>query len=148
MRNVIAPVEVVIDIDLPVAVERVDAAIKVMEFFGELRRRDERGDPAQKLVERRGFAVEIDEDEVLPGGHANGNEAVVFAVKIAHALQFDHAFEGAIVAVGPAMIGAAELFGGAALARLHGGGMVAADVEESAQLAVVRACDSGRRFIY
>ena len=42
--DVVAAVEIVVDVDLPVAIERVDAAVEVVELFGELEReRRDRG---------------------------------------------------------------------------------------------------------
>ena len=92
-------------------------------------------------MERHGFAVEIDEDEIFPGVDADGDEAVVGAIEIADAVELDHAFEGAVDAVGPAVVGAAKLFGAAVGFGDDGGGVVAADVEEGAELVVVAADD-------
>ena len=75
-----------------------------------MQRRDEFGDFAEEFTERGGVGVEIDEDEILPGVHAHGDEAIIGAIEIADAFELDHAFERAIVAVGPAVIGAAEIF--------------------------------------
>ena len=46
---------------------------------------------AEEVVQRRGAAVEIDEDEILPDIDANGHEAVVGAIEIADAVELDHA---------------------------------------------------------
>ena len=140
--DVVAAVEIVVDVDLPIAIERVDAAIEVVEFFCELERGDEFGDGAEEFLERHGFAVEIDEDEIFPGVEADGDEAVVGAIEIADAVELDHAFEGAVDAVGPAVIGAAKLFGAAVGFGDDGGGVVAADVEEGAEIGCRRR---GRR---
>ena len=39
--NVVTAVEIIVDVDLPVAIQRVDAAIEVVKFPGEIERRDE-----------------------------------------------------------------------------------------------------------
>ena len=92
-------------------------------------------------MERHSFVVEIDEDEIFPSVEADWDEAVVAAIEIADAVEFDHAFERAVDGVGPAVIGAAELFGAAVGFGDDGGGVVAADVEEGAESIVVAADD-------
>jgi hypothetical protein len=72
------------------------------------------------------------------------SQAVLRAVEIAHAVELDHAFEGAVDAVGPAVIGAAKLFGAAVGFRDDGSGVVAADVVEGAELRVVATDDDDR----
>jgi len=145
--NVITAVEVIVDVDLPVAIQRINAAIEVVKFFGEIEGRDERRNFAEKFSEWRGFAIEIDEDEIFPGVDADGDKAMVFAIKIADAFKFDHALEHTVVAVGPAMVGAAELLRAAGYAGFDGGGVMAADVVESAELAVIAASDEQRFFV-
>lgn len=144
--HVVAAIEIVVHIDFPVAIEGVDAAIEVVERFGELQRGGERGDFAEEFQEGRGFAVEIDEEEVFPDIEAYGNEAVIGAAEIADAFELHHALEGAIVAVGPAVVRAAELFRAAFLLGDDGGGVMAADVVEGAELAVI-AADDEQRFV-
>src|SRR5208337_1620021 len=82
----------------------------------------------------------------FPGVEAHGNEAVIGAVEIAHALEFHHALEGAIVAVGPAVIRTAELFRATLFFGNDGGGVMAADVVESTEFAVI-AADDEERFV-
>lgn len=145
--HVIAAVEVVVHIDFPVAIEGVDAAIEIVELFGKLQRGGERGDFAEKFREGRGLAVEIDEEEVFPVVEAHGNEAVIGAVEIADAFEFHHALEGAIVAVGPAVIRAAELFRAPFFLGDDGSSVMAADVVEGAELAVITADGEERIFV-
>lgn len=90
--NVIAAVEIIVDVHFPVAVERVDAAIEEVQFFGEFQRRDEYGNFAEKFCQRRGLAIEIDENKIFPGVDAHGNESVIGAIEIADALEFHHSF--------------------------------------------------------
>jgi len=92
-------------------------------------------------LQRHRFAVEVDEDEIFPGVDADGDEAVVSAIEIADAIELDHAFESAVDAVSPAVIGAAKLFGAAVGFGDDSGGVVSADVEEGAELVVVAADD-------
>ena len=91
--NVVAAVEIVIHVDFPIALERIDAAVEKFELFGELERRNEIGNFTEKLLKRSGFTVEIDEDEILPSLHGDGDKTVFRAIEIADAVKFDHAFE-------------------------------------------------------
>lgn len=143
--NVVTAVEIIVHVDFPVAVQRVDPAIEVVELFGELERRDEFGNFAEKFPEGSGSAIEIDEDEIFPNVYAHGNKAVIGAIEIADALELDHALQDAIVAVGPAMIGAAELFGTTVGFENDGGGVMAADVVKGAEFAII-APDYDERF--
>jgi hypothetical protein len=142
---VVTAVEIIVHVDFPVAVQRVDPAIEVVELFGELERRDEFGNFAEKFPEGSGSAIEIDEDEIFPNVYAHGNKAVIGAIEIADALELDHALQDAIVAVGPAMIGAAELFGTTVGFENDGGGVMAADVVKGAEFAII-APDYDERF--
>src|SRR5438034_1823407 len=83
----------------------------------------------------------MNEGEVVPGLHAHRELAVFCAVEIAHGFEFHHPFQRAIGAVGPTMIRAAEAFGGAGGFGHNCGGMMAANIEKSAQLAVLSAHD-------
>src|ERR1700682_3788025 len=113
MRDVVAAVEIIVDVDFPIAIERVDAAIEVLQFFRELQRRDEFWNGAEELAKRRGLRIEIGEEGIFPGFGADSDESVLRAVEIADTVEFDHALERAINAVGPAVIGAAKLFSAA-----------------------------------
>ena len=86
----------------------------------------------------------MNEDKVLPGLDAHREQAVFCAVEIAHAFEFHHAFQRAIGAVGPTMIRTAEALGGAGGLGHNCGGMMAAHIEKSAQLAVLSAHDDKR----
>src|SRR5271157_386567 len=124
--NVIAAVEVIVHVNFPVAIEGVNAAIEKVELFGELQRSGERRNFAEEILQRRGLAVEIDEEEVFPGVEAHGNEAVIGAAEIADAFELHHALQGAIVAIGPTVIGTAKLFGAAFFLGDNRGGVMAA----------------------
>ena len=139
--DVIAAVEIVVDVDFPIAIEGVDAAIEVLELLRELQRSDEFGNGAEEFAKWGGLRIEIDENEIFPGVDADRDEAVLRTIEIADALEFDHALEGAVDAVGPAVIRAAKLFGAAVGFGDDGGGVVAADVVEGAELRVVAAND-------
>jgi hypothetical protein len=90
--NVIAAVEIIVDVNLPVAIQSVGAAIEVVEFFAHLQGRDYFRNLAQEILQRHGVAIEIDEHETFPGVHADGHEAVVGAFEIADTFEFHHAF--------------------------------------------------------
>ena len=108
--DVIAAVEIVVDVDFPVAIKRVDAAVEEMKFFGQFKRGDELRDYAERIAQGHGMAVEIDKHEIFPSVHANRDQTVVCAVEVADAVKLDHAFQRAIDSVGPAVVGAAKCF--------------------------------------
>src|SRR5260370_1317768 len=139
--NVIAAVEIVVDVDLPVAIEGIDAAIEVLQLLRELQRGDEFRNGAEEFAKRGGLGIEIDENEIFPGVDADGDEAILRAIEIADSIELDQAFEGAVDGVGPAVIGAAKLLGGAVGFGDDGGGVMAADIVEGAKLRVVAAND-------
>jgi len=139
--DVIAAVEIVIDVDFPVAIEGVDAVIEVTELLGELQRGDEFRNGAEEFAKRDGLGIEIDEDEIFPGVDGDGDEAILRAIEIADAVELDHAFESAVDTVGPAVVGAAKLFGAAVGFGDDGGGVMAANIVEGAELRVVAADD-------
>jgi len=139
--NVIAAVEIVVDINFPIALQRVNAAIEEFEFLDELERRDEFGNFAEKILERCGFAVQINADKIFPSVDGDGDETVFGAIEIADAVEFDHAFERAVGAVSPAVIRAAEILGAALRFGDDGGGVVATDVVKSAKCAVMATRD-------
>src|SRR5439155_6328597 len=66
------------------------------------------------------------------------------AIEIADALELHHAFERAIVAVGPSVIRATKLLCGALCFGDHSCGMMPADIVKGAQLAVIAARDDDR----
>jgi len=139
--DVIATVEIVVDVDFPVAIESVDAAIEVLELLRELQRGDELRNGAEEFAKWGGLGIEIDEDEIFPRLDTDGDEAISRAIKIADTIELDHAFEGAVDAVGPAVIGAAKLFGAAVGFGDDDGGVMAANVVEGAELRGVAADD-------
>jgi len=47
--DVVTAIEIIVHIDFPVAVQRVDAAIEIVEFFAELKRSHEFGDFAEEF---------------------------------------------------------------------------------------------------
>src|SRR5271166_6149326 len=109
----IAAVEIVIDIDLPVTLQGISLAREEMDV-SQSERRDACGKIAEECLERGSVLVQRDEDEVFPDGDAERNEAVLGAVEVADAGELGHAYEGAIEAIGPAVIGTAQMPGGAA----------------------------------
>ncbi len=85
------------------------------------------------------MVVEIDEDEALPGFNPNRNEAVLRAVEILDPFKFRHALQRTIESVIPAVIRTMQERGLAAGFGHHGSCVVAADIEEGTQNAVVAA---------
>ena len=85
------------------------------------------------------MVVEVHENETLPSFDANGEQAVLRAVEILHAVELGHAFERAIEAVIPAMIRTMQHGSLSAGLSDNGGGVVTADVVEGAENVVVAA---------
>ena len=81
------------------------------------------------------------EDKTLPCIDMNGNEAIFRGLEITNAAELGRAFESAIEAVAPAVVGAAQDGSVAAGLGHHGGGVMATDVEEGPQHAILGAYD-------
>src|SRR5713226_1215052 len=141
--DVVAAVQIVVHIDLPIALQRVGAALEKAQF-AEAERLDQGHQPAEKLPQRFRLRVEIDEDKVLPDFRANGKQSILRPVKIADAFELRNAFESAVGSVGPAVIRAAKLRGVPLGFGHYGGRMVAANVEEAAHHSVFTADDYNR----
>src|SRR5580700_5134457 len=143
MGNVITTVEVVIDEDLPVAMNIVGSAIEVVQF-ADAERCKSLDKTAEKIGERHGVVVEVHEDEALPGFDSNGYQAILCAVEILHTFKLGHAFQGTVEAVVPAVIGTMQERSLAAGFGHDRSGVVAANIVESAQSAVVSANHDNR----
>src|SRR5215469_2205213 len=110
MRDVIAAVEIVVDVNLPVAVELIDATLKKMQR-AQVEGCHASHKTAEKIVERGGVSIEVDENKMLPGLDAHRHETVLGAVEIAYAIKIGCALQRSVDTVGPAVIGAAEICG-------------------------------------
>ena len=139
----VAAVEIVVDEDLPVAVEGVGSALEEVQG-AEVERSNAGSKPAQKFCQRRGVGIEIDEDELLPGFDLDRNQPILRAVEAADAFELGRALERAVEAVAPAVIGTAKNARRALLFRGDCRCVMAADVEEGAQLAVAATNDEQR----
>src|SRR5579862_2153084 len=140
MRHVISAVEIIVDVDLPVAVDVVSPAIKIMKL-ADAERSDALHQSAKKFLQRRSLRIEIYEHKTFPGFDADGKQTVLSAIKVFDSVEFGHAFERAIQAILPAVI--RTLQHGCLTAKLgdHGGGVMPADVVKTAQRAVASAHD-------
>src|SRR5258708_6791649 len=138
MRDVVAAVEVIVDEDFPVAIDVVSPAVEVIQL-ADAKRSNSLDQAAEEFREWSGVVVEIDEDEALPGFNPNRNEAVLRAVEILDALEFGHALQRTIEPIIPAVIRTMQERGLAAGFGLHGSCVMAADIEEGTQNAVVAA---------
>ena len=136
--HVIAAIEVVINKYFPVAVDNKLAASGEMELI-EMQRLELLDHVAEIFRQGHRIGIEMDEDKFLPHVNAERNQAILFAIKILHALEVGNAFERSIQSVGPAVIRALQAGGCAARFGHHGGRVMAADVEESAQFAILTA---------
>ena len=120
-----------------------DAALEEVQG-AEIERSNSLHQPAQEIRQGRGFRVEVHEDELLPGLHAHGKQAVLRAIERADALELRRALQRAIEAVAPAVIRTAKDAGRALRLGHDGRGVMAADVVERAQLVVAAAHDDQR----
>ena len=140
-RQVVS-LEIVVDVGLPVAVHVVGAALGKLHA-AEIELLGLGGQFAQRLAQRAGLGIEIDEDQVEPFFEANRDEAEVFGIEIFDAIEFGGDEQSAVEAVGPAVVAAAEEF---AVSAAGGGvaGAMAANVIKAAENAVVAAGDEER----
>ena len=84
------------------------------------------------------------ENELLPDVNAERSQAVLFTVKILDAFEVGNALERSVETIGPAVIRALQTHRRAARLSHDSGGVVTADVEKSAQLAILPADHENR----
>src|SRR5215471_2123626 len=124
-------VEIIVDIDLPVAVDDVVAALGKRQVF-ELEFARLLRNVAEKFGKCRRLRIEVDKDELLPGFAAQRDHAHGGAIEEFHAVDFGRADQAAIERVSPAVIGAVQnLLATRALG--DGSRTVTADIAEGAQ---------------
>ena len=137
--NVIATVEIVIHVHFPVAIQGVNAAVKIFQFLGEPQRRDKSRNRPEKIPQRRRAPIQVHKYKILPGIDLHGDEAIVLAFEILYAVEFGHAFERTIEAVVPSVIRTMQDGGLSAGLGHDGCRVMTAHVVEGAQDAVVSA---------
>src|SRR5271167_4328484 len=64
--HVVAAIQIIVDVDFPIAIQRVDAAVEIMEVFREFERRDKFRHLTEKFLKWPCGSVEIHEDKLLP----------------------------------------------------------------------------------
>lgn len=143
MRDVIAAVEVIIDVDFPVAVEVVRATLEKTQRI-QPQRSDAFNEAGKKMRKRFHLRMQIHEYKILPSFDSDGDESVLSAIKVADAVKVRCSFERAIDTVGPAVIGAAEIGGAAGGFSDDRCSVMAANVKESAKHAIGAARDEQR----
>src|SRR5271166_219835 len=143
MRHVVSAIEVVIDKHLPVAPQRVHAALEEMQMR-EVERGDAAYQPAEKVGKRSGLRIEIHKDELLPRRDLHGHQTVLGAIEVAHAFKLRSAFQRAVESVAPAVIRAAEKCGIALNFGDYRRRVMTADIVEGTKLAVGGAHDDKR----
>ena len=140
VRHVVAAVEVVVDEDLPVALEGPAPALDELEAL-ELQLRELADERTECRLERGTARLEPHEDELLPDGGLDRNEAVPALVEVADAGEVRRSLQLAREGVRPPVVRAAQDRRLPGLLGHHRRGMVAADVEEPAELPVLAAHD-------
>ena len=115
--NVVAAIQIVIDENLPIAVERVMPLLqpeqvvetKALDAGQQIR--------AEKSVERRAASVDLDEDPFLPQTNLDRNETIHGRVEIAHAGKIRCSFQLALERVRPSVVRTAQMLSGSFAAR-------------------------------
>src|SRR5579862_7320744 len=143
MRNVISAVEIIIDKHLPVAVDFISAAVKVVEL-AHPERRHAFDQAAEEVVQRGSLRVEIYEYKLLPGFRLHREQAVSLTLKIFDAVEFWHAFQRAIQAIVPAVVRTMQERSLAAGLGDDRRGMMTAYVVEAAQNSVMASHHNNR----
>src|ERR1035437_462637 len=137
----ISAIQVVIDVDLPVAVNVIGPAVEVVQL-ADAQRHNALDQTAEKLLQGRSLGIEVHEHKALPGFNADWNQAVLTAIKVLHAIELRHAFERSIQTVFPTVVRTLQNLRVAAGLGHDCRGMMPAHVVESAQRAVASANDN------
>ncbi len=128
------------------AADKLRAALAAIEKDVEIP-----GHVAEVIAQRRRFGIEVAEDEAfILIDQRNGSEAETLFVELAVIvlLEIRHADECAVAAIHPAVIRAGERIRIALLQAADAIAAMAADVQESAELAVLTAADEHRVFTH
>src|ERR1700732_3500061 len=104
VRNVVAAIQIIIDVHFPVALQSVDAAIEVVQFFCQLQWRDDGWNASKKIGQRTSVRIEIHKYKILPGVHLYGHQAVSRTVEIADAVELNHPFQRTVDPISPPVI--------------------------------------------
>src|SRR5579863_7504206 len=105
-RDVI-PLEIVIDVDLPVALDHVISPLSELQTV-ETKAPRLFGNVAEKHGERFRARVEINEDEVFPGFDAERHHAHCAAIEKLHAFDVRCPDQSTVERIGPPMVAAAQ----------------------------------------
>src|SRR5689334_18544786 len=138
----VVALEVIVDVNLPVAIDDVVAALGRFQAV-ELEAARLLGDFSQIDGEWLRLKIEIDENELAPGFAAQRHHAHSAAIEKLDAIDVRSANEAAVESVGPAVVLAAQDIFAAAAERDRARAM-AAHVAEGAQLALLVAHDDDR----
>src|ERR1700682_4305138 len=103
MRNVISAIEIIVDEDLPVAMDVVGGAVEEVQL-ADSERRDAFDQASEEFLKRRSLWVEIYKDKTFPYLNAHRNQTVLSPLKVLDPLELRHAFQGSIQAVVPAVV--------------------------------------------
>ena len=120
--------EIVVDVDLPVARDLVVHRPKSAHAL-ERQRAALLGDRGDRLRQRRRLRIEVDEQHPAPFFDAKLRQPVRGAVEVPHAVPFGRRAQSPVEPVGPAVIPASQGHRPARGAR-HGSGPMAADVRK------------------
>src|SRR5213082_541948 len=138
----VVALEIIVDVNLPVAVDDVIAALREvqaleLEAVGLLR------DLPQVGGKRLGLKIEIDKNELAPSFAAQRHHAHGGAIEKLDAIDVRRTNQAAVEGVGPAVVLAAQDIFAAATER-DGARAMAADIAEAAEFALLVAYNDDR----
>ena len=132
----VIPLEVVVDVDLPVALHDVVAALHELHLIhGEARGGDLAWDRAEHLFEWWRIGAEVGEDERSEDGGAHGDEAEVLFAEPLGLVHLWAVLKGTVESIRPAVIAALQALA-IPLAQRHLAGAMSADIMEARDRAI------------
>src|SRR5262245_2234865 len=144
MRNVVAAVQIIIDKNFPVAVDRIAPAVHPAEGVESQFLHSTDQIRAKKALERRSLTIELHKNPVLPDSRLDRRQTIRRAIEAADAGEIRGPAKGPFERVGPAVIRTTKIAGLSSGRGHDGGGMVTAYIEEAAQYPIVSSDDQKR----
>src|SRR5207249_5694543 len=103
MGHVVSAIEIVVDKNLPVAMNVVAPAIEEVQL-ADPQRRPALDQSAKELLQRHRLLIKVRENKALPSAHSNRHQAVLRTVEVLHAIELRHSLQRSIQPVPPAVI--------------------------------------------
>jgi hypothetical protein len=138
--DMVTAIEVVIDEDLPVALQIIRATLNELKFF-QTGIGQETRDRIEELEEWNSDRQRMDPDERSPGLDGKWEKSGVLTLEVSDSLEFRDTAKSAGQVVGPTMIPAAQPAGPATRFCQYQSGAMTADIEEGPECPVLIADD-------